>query len=84
MAVLTETVKFRGGMRGIGLKYLVMEVDEATAADTVTVDEVAAIKDTVCVRLDTGAEVPCTEATNVVTIGAGPANTPLLIVVTGW
>lgn len=84
MAVLTETVVYRGGMRGTGLKYLVMEVDDATAADTVTVGELAAIKDTIAFRLDTGAEVDCTEATNVVTIGAGPSSTPMLIIVSGW
>jgi len=84
VADLTETVKYRGGMRGSGLKYLVMEVDSATAADTVTVGELTAIKDTVAIRLDTGAEVDCTEATNVVTIGSGPSSTPMMITVSGW
>lgn len=84
MADLTETVVYRGGMRGTGLKYLVMEVDDATAADTVTVGELTSIKDTIAFRLDTGAEIDCTEATNVVTIGAGPSSTPMLIIVTGW
>jgi hypothetical protein len=84
MAVLTETVVYRGGMRGSGLKYLVMEVSDATAADTVTVGELDAIKDTIAFRLDTGAEVDCTEATNVVTIGSGPSATPMLIIVSGW
>jgi len=84
MADLTETVVYRGGMRGSGLKYLVCEVDAATAADTVTIGELSSIKDTITIRLDTGAEVACTEATNVVTIGAGPASTPMLIVVSGW
>ena len=84
MADLTEKIVYRGGATGYGLKYKVMEVDEATAADTVTVGELAAIKDTVCIRLDTGAEVACTETTNVVTVGAGPSDTPLLIIVSGW
>jgi len=84
MADLTETIVYRGGMRGTGLKYLVAEVEDATAADTVTMGELAAIKDTIAIRLDTGAEVDCTEATNVVTIGVGPANTPMLIIVSGW
>ena len=84
MADLTETIVYRGGMRGSGLKYLVMEVEEATAADTVTIGELASIKDTITIRLDTGAEVDCTEATNVVTIGAGPSDTPMLIIVSGW
>lgn len=84
MTDLTETVVYRGGMRGTGLKYLVMEVDDATAADTVTVGELTSIKDTIAFRLDTGAEIDCTEATNVVTIGAGPSSTPMLIIVSGW
>lgn len=84
MADLTETIVHRGGMRGSGLKYLVCEVDDATAADTVTIGELDAIKDTIAFRLDTGVEVDCTEATNVVTIGAGPSSTPMLIVVSGW
>jgi len=84
MAELTETIVYRGGMRGTGLKYLVAEVEDATAADTVPIGELTAIKDTIAFRLDTGAEVDCTEATNVVTIGAGPASTPMLIIVSGW
>lgn len=84
MADLTETVVYRGGMRGSGLKYLVMEVESADASDTVTVGELKSIKDTIAFRLDTGAEVDCTEATNVVTIGSGPSDTPMLIIVSGW
>ena len=84
MAELTETIVYRGGMRGTGLKYLVCEVEDATATDTVPIGELASIKDTIAIRLDTGAEVDCTEATNVVTIGAGPASTPMLIIVSGW
>jgi hypothetical protein len=83
MADLTETVVYRGGMRGSGLKYVVLEAT-GDASDTVTVGELDTIKDTVCLRLDTGAEVDCTEATNVVTIGSGPSDTPLLIIVSGW
>jgi len=84
MADLTETVVYRGGMRGSGLKYLVIEIDEADATDTVTVEELNSIKDTVAIRLDTGVAVDCTESDNVVTIGSGPSSTPMLIVVSGW
>lgn len=84
MADLTEVVVYRGGMRGYGLKYVVLEVESATASDTVTVGELTAIKDTVAIRLDTGAEIDCTEATNIVTIGSGPSDTPMLIIVSGW
>ena len=83
MAALTYVLKSRSWISP-GLGYCVITVALATAADTMTVTELTNIKDTVAVRLDTGAEVPCTEAANVVTIGAGPADTPLLIVVTGW
>lgn len=84
MTDLAETVVYRGGMRGSGLKYLVMEVEDADASDQVTVGELTTIKDTVAIRLDTGVAVECTEATNVVTIGSGPSSTPMLIIVTGW
>lgn len=86
MAALTYATVYRGGMSGAayGLRYLVIEVESATAADTVTINEYTNIKDTVAIRLDTGAEVDCTEATNVVTIGSGPSSTPMLIIVTGW
>jgi len=83
MAALSGTVVYRSGARGYGLKYVIYEVESATAADTLTT-ELNAIKDTVAMRLDTGAEVDCTEATNVVTIGSGPSSTPMQITVSGW
>ena len=81
---LEENIVFRSAPRGEGLRYIIAEVKSATAADTVTFDELTAIKDTIALRLDTGAEVDCTEATNVVTVGAGPASTPMMICVSGW
>ena len=84
MTDVTETVVYRGGMRGTGLKYLVTEIASANSGDTATIGELTKIKDTIAFRLDTGAEVDCTEATNVVTIGSGPSNTPILIIVSGW
>ena len=84
MAALTCNVVYRSAPCGEGLRYLIAEVKSATAADTWTVSELTAIKDTIGLRLDTGAEVDCTEATNVVTIGAGPATTPMMICVSGW
>lgn len=80
----TENIVYRSAPRGEGLRYIIAEVKSATAADTVTFSELTAIKDTVCIRLDTGTEVDCTEATNVVTVGAGPASTPLMVCVAGW
>lgn len=84
MPVLIENVVFRSAPRGEGLRYIIAEVKSATTADTVVFSELTAIKDTVAIRLDTGAETPCTEATNTVTIGAGPAATPMMICVSGW
>jgi len=86
LADLTETVVYRGGMRGYGLKYLVLEVENASVDDTVTVGELTTIKDTVAFELDDGAAVPCTETTNVITIDTGGtlANKPLAILVSGW
>lgn len=84
MATLTANIVYRSAPRGEGLRYIIAEVKSATDADTWTVDELTAIKDTIALRLDTGAEVDCTEATNVVTIGAGPSTTPMMICVTGW
>jgi len=84
MAALTINIVYRSVPKGEGLRYLIGEAKSATAADTWTVSELTAIKDTICLRLDTGAEVACTEATNVVTVGAGPLATPLMICVSGW
>jgi hypothetical protein len=84
MGAITCSVIYRSRNHGEGLRYLIAEVDSATAGDTWTVSELTAIKDTICLRLDTGEEVDCTEATNVVTVGAGPSTTPLMICVAGW
>ena len=84
MAALTCTIVYKSLPKGEGLHYIIAEVSSATAADTWTIDEYTAIKDTICIRLDTGAEVDCTEATNVVTVGAGPSSTPLMFCVSGW
>lgn len=84
MAAITPTVVYRNSPKGEGLRYIIGEIKSATAADTWTVSELTAIADTICLRLDTGAEVDCTEATNTVTVGAGPAATPLMICVSGW
>jgi len=68
MTDLTEVVVHRGGLRGYGLKYLVLEVSSASADDTVTVGELGTVKDAVAFEMDTGVEVSCSEATNVVTV----------------
>ena len=83
MVALNYVVVHRSGARGYGLKYLVLEVESATTADTVTVDEFTAVKDTVAFQTDTGDALACTEATNVVTIGGAIAAKPLAIFVSG-
>lgn len=66
-----------------GLDYVLVLLRNTTAADTATIaafDDIVAVTG---VRLDTGAVITPTEATNVVTIPSGPSSTDLLILVTG-
>ena len=88
MAALSYVVVFRGGMGGAsyGLRYLILEVESADADDTVTVSEYTTVKDTVAIELDTGAEVSCSEATNVITIDPAGAlsDKPVSILVSGY
>lgn len=87
MASLDYTVVYRGGMRGYGLKYLIIEVEQADADDTVEVDEFSnAVKDTVGLETDSGAEVSCTESGTTVTIDSGGAlsDKPVTILVSGY
>ena len=81
---LTEAVVYRAGMRGVGLKYLIAEVENATTNDTVTIGEMVEIKASVALRIDSGSSCACTNATNVVTITGVVANTPLVLIVSGW
>jgi len=84
MGDLTEKTVYRGGATGYGLKYKLIEVNDATTADTVTVGELSTIIDTQALDLSTGAAVDCTEATNVVTIGGAVASVPMAILVSGY
>ena len=84
MADLTERVVYRAGMRGVGLKYLIAEVESATTNDTVTIGEMVEIKAAAAIRIDTGSLCTVTTATNVVTITGVVANTPLVLMVSGW
>lgn len=84
MADLDYVVVHRGGTRGYGLRYLVLEVESATTADTVTIDEVNVVSDTLALETDSGAAVACTEATNVVTVSGAVAAKPLVIMVSGY
>jgi len=85
MAQLTYTIVHRGGARGFGLKYLLLEVAQADSADTVDVSEFDnAVKDTVCLEMDTGAELACTESGTTITVGGAVTNKPLTILVSGY
>lgn len=84
MASLSYVVVHRSGSRGYGLKYLILEVEQADANDTVTIDEFNVVADTLALETDSGAEVACTEATNVVTIGGAISDKPLAIMVSGY
>lgn len=85
MVALDYDVVLRRGMLGAGLKILVLDIASADASDTVTVAEFDnAVKDTVCIQTDTGAEVSCTESGKIITIGAGPSDTPLIIMCSGY
>ena len=84
MAALTANIVYRSGSKGEGLRYVVGEVKSATSADTWTIDEFTADKDTVCFQLDTGDALACTEATNVVTVGGAVTTVPIVIYATGY
>lgn len=83
MAALTVNIVYRGRL-GEGLNYLVAEAKSATAADTWTVSEWTAVKDCYGFSLKDGAGYTCTEATNVVTVPAGPSTEPMVLIATGY
>jgi hypothetical protein len=68
MADVAETILHRGRLGSTGLRYVVFEASPVDTDDTITLGELAAITDAKCWRLDTGANVICTVATNVVTV----------------
>jgi len=85
MADRAETVVYRGKLGTVGLRYVVCEVIAASTNDTVTIGEMTDITAASAWRLDTGATLTNTDATNVVTITtAAITNIPVLIVATGY
>jgi len=68
MADVTETVVARGRLGDTGLCYIAFEASPVDTNDTVTLGELSKITDAKTWRLDTGANITCTVATNVVTI----------------
>jgi hypothetical protein len=82
LAALTPIYIGRYG-GGYGLRYKWIIVSAASQNDTVTVSELDTITDTVAVQMDTGAEVTCSEATNVVTVAGALTSKDLMILVSG-
>ena len=83
MASLTPIYIKRVGTSGYGLRYKLFIVENASQNDTVTVDELDTVIDTVALQMDDGAAVTCTEATNVVTISGALTSKDCLILVSG-
>lgn len=81
----TETIVHRGKLGAVGLRYVVCEVIAASTNDTITIGEMTDITSANAWRLDTGAVLTCTDATNVVTItSAALTNVPVVVLATGY
>jgi hypothetical protein len=79
-----EVVVYRGKLGSVGLRYLVCEIIAVDTDDTVTLGEMHVITAGSAWRLDTGAALTCTVATNVVTVTtAALSNVPVVIVAFG-
>lgn len=83
MAALTPNIVYRN-TTAEGLRFLVAISKTVTAADTWTVSEFNAVKDCYCFSLKDGGGYTSTEATNVVTIPAGPSAEPMVMIATGY
>jgi len=68
MADVTETVIARGRLGSTGLNYVVFEASPVDTNDTVTLGELSKVTASAAFRMDTGASITTTNATNVVTI----------------
>lgn len=85
MVDVAETVVQRGRLGAAGLCYIVFEARPIDTDDTVTLGELSVVTAAAAFRLDTGAELTTTEATNVVTITtAALVDVPVLGVATGY
>lgn len=85
MADVDEVVVYRGRRGATGYLYIVAEASPVDTNDTVTLGDLASITHAECFRLDTGASITCTTATNVVTITqAALTDIPVLVVATGY
>lgn len=80
-----EQVVHRATLGAVGTRYLVAEVIKASTSDTVTLGDFADITAVSAYRLDTGASITATEATNIVTITqAALTDVPIVIFATGY
>ena len=85
MADVTETVVYRAKLGSIGIRYLVCEAQPIDTNDIVTLGELNAITSAKAWRTDTGANITCTTATNVVTITESSlTDVPIVILATGY
>lgn len=85
MADVTETIIARGRLGATGLRYVVYEASPVDTNDTITIGEINAITAEACFRLDTGAEITATSATNVITVTqAALTNVAVVGIATGY
>ena len=68
MVDVAEIVVHRGLLANVAKRYIVFEAYPVDTNDTVTLGDMAALTSAHCWRLDTGAVLTCTVATNVVTV----------------
>lgn len=85
MVAVTPVVVARGFMGSLGRSYIAFEASPIDTNDTVPLSELANITDVKCWRLDTGASITATEATNIVTITqAALTDVPIVGLATGY
>ena len=79
MVAVTPTVVYRGRLGRGGWRYILFEANNVDSDDTITLSDVYDITDVKTWRMDTGASITSTEASNVVTITqAGLVNVAIL------
>jgi len=85
MVDVAETILYRGRLGSTGLRYVLCEATPIDTNDTVTIGELKVVTDAKAWRLDTGANITCSVATNVVTITQATLTDVLvLITATGY
>jgi len=85
LADVAETITHRGRLGNTALRYVTFEAVPIDTNDTVTIGELSAVTASAAFRLDTGAEITTTEATNIVTITeAALTDVPIVGIATGY